>query len=115
MELRRLKRHVMNYGGLCEAWLVYALDFDAGTPAGPGAVLRPRLIRAFWTRAEAAEWVGQQSSHNSHRYETYRVALDERWVSENSLRPAHHVALLKGGPARPSLMVTPGAIAHAFR
>lgn len=114
MELRRLRRHVINRGGLTEVWLVYLQDQEADRPAGPAAP-RPRLVKAFWSRAQANEWTrAGQVSGTWDRYEVYHVALDERWVSENTLRAAQHVPASEGGAQRPDITVTPGAIAHAF-
>jgi len=120
MELKRLRRHVMNRGGLCEVWLVYIGEEEPGPPPNPGpSNSRPRLARAFWTRAEAGEWAQRHAAANpAHHCEVYRIPLDERWISENTLRPAYHVPAVPGDPSetgRPSIAVTPGAIAHAFR
>lgn len=79
---------------------------------------RPRLVRAFWTRVEAAEWaLTASTSSPGNRYTLYRIALDERWISENSLRPAYYVHTVGSAPdtaERPPVTVTAGAIAHAF-
>ncbi|MGE5814731.1 MAG: hypothetical protein ACM36C_09615 [Acidobacteriota bacterium] len=115
MELRRLRRHVINRGGLTEAWLVYVEDRDPDLPGTGCASPRPRLVKAFWSRSEATEWArAEQVSRKWDRYEVYHVALDEQWVSNNTLRPAQHVPLSEGGPPHPDITVTPGAIAHAF-
>lgn len=116
MELRRLKRHVINRGGLAEAWLIYC-DEGACDPQGNGGhPPLPRLVRAFWSCAEATEWARvEQWSCPWNRYEVYHVALDERWVSDNSLRAARHVNTVPESAPRPSIAVTPGAIAFAFR
>lgn len=113
MELRRLKRHVINRGGLTEVWLVYMEERDGDPPGGRPP--RPRLLKAFWTRAESTEWARvQQSTRKWERYEVYHVAVDEQWVCENTLRAAHHVPAGEGVPRQPDVAVTPGAIAHAF-
>lgn len=116
MELRRLRKHVNDRGGLAEAWLVYC-DEGASDPQGPGGQPPiPRLVRAFWSRAEATEWARvEQWSCPWNHYEVYHIALDERWVLDNSLRAAHHVSPGPESSPRPSIAVTPGAIAHAFR
>ena len=112
MELRRLRRHVINRGGLCDAWLVYA-EYPAPETHAP--VPRPRLVRAFWSRAEAVDWaLEQRAERHVPRYEVYHVPLDEVWIAENTLRPATHVSLHGNGPERPAVAVTPGAISHAF-
>ena len=115
MELRRLRRHVINRGGLSEAWLVYMKENDPD-PRGAGSTPpRPRLVRAFWSRGEATEWVRlAQARHKGERYELYHVALDEKWVLDNTLRTAQLVPALETAPRGPDIAVSPGAIAHAF-
>jgi hypothetical protein len=113
MELRRLNRHVINRGGLTEVWLVYVEQSEPDSPAGGRP--RPRLVKAFWSRTEASAWARlEQSARKGDRCEVYHVALDEQWISENTLRPAQHVPATEGAPPRPDIGVTPGAIAHAF-
>jgi hypothetical protein len=120
MELKRLRRQVVERGGLCEAWLVYVEERNRGQrDALRASDQRPRLVRAFWTRVEAAEWaLLVQPSNPGNRYGLYRVAIDERWVMENSLRPAYYVRELGDDSVRaeerPAVSVTAGAIAHAF-
>lgn len=112
MTLKLLRRHIAARGGLCEIWLVYEED-RARTASGQGFMLR--LRRAFWSRLEAVEWARAEHQRRvPFHYHVYRVAADEEWVSENSLRRVRYVASFEDAGERPALSVTAGAVAHAF-
>ena len=112
MTLKTLRRKIAERGGLCEIWLVYEEDRVRTISDGEFTL---RLVRALWSRAEAIDWArAEHQRRTSFHYHVYRVAADEEWVSENTLRRVRYVASFEDAGERPALSVTPGAVAHAF-
>jgi hypothetical protein len=110
--LRLLRRRIVERGGFCPVWLVYEEDRSRTIATGE---FRPRLVRAFWSRVEAAEWARDRRARSPNfHYHVYRVTADEEWVDEHSLRRVQHVVSFQDAGERPQLSVTAGAIAHAL-
>lgn len=110
--LRLLRRRIIERGGFCPVWLVYEEDRRRTIATGE---LQPHLVRAFWSRVEAAGWAGDRHAQSPVlHYHVYRVTADEAWVDENCLRRVQHVVSFQDAGERPQLSVTAGAVAHAF-
>jgi hypothetical protein len=109
---RLLRRRILEKGGLCPIWLAYEEDRPQTLATGE---FRPRLMRAFWSRVEAADWSRDQHTANpALHYHVYRLIADTEWVDENSLRRVQYVVSFDDAGERPELSITAGAVAHAF-